>query len=328
MIGQYPDVRLRRKRQAGWLRDLVAETRLTPKDLVWPLFIHDQHVDRIPIPQMPGVDRLSIAALVETAKKARDWGIPMLALFPYTDYALRSDDAVEAYNPDNLICRAVRALKKDVPEIGIMCDVALDPYTTHGQDGLVKNQHILNDETIEILTKQALVQAQAGADIVAPSDMMDGRVGAIRQALSSQGYHHTLILSYAAKYASNFYGPFRHAVGSSQCLGQADKKTYQMDFANSNEAFHEVYQDLSEGADMVMVKPGLSYLDVLQRLAENLHVPVFLYQVSGEYAMIQAAAKEGWLDADLVYLEMTISAKRAGASGILTYAVPHIIKHI
>lgn len=329
MIGQFPELRLRRKRQSAWLRDLVAETRLSPKDLVWPVFVHGQEgVDTIPIPQMPGVDRLSIPKLVELAKQARDWGIPMLAIFPYNDSSVKTEDALEAVNPDSLICRAIAAVKKEVPEIGIMSDVALDLYTTHGHDGLFKNGEVVNDETNALLARQALIQAQAGADVVAPSDMMDGRVAAIRTLLDKEGYDKTLILAYTAKYHSSFYGPYRHAVGSINCLGKADKKTYQLDYMNSKEAMSELYQDLAEGADMVMVKPGIPYLDILQRFTQTVHVPVFLFQITGEYAMVQAAAKEGWLDAEAAYLEMVTAGKRAGAAGILTYAVPYIINQL
>jgi porphobilinogen synthase len=268
---------------------------------------------------MPGVDRLSIDLLTLAVKEARDLGIPAIALFPATPANLKTQDGEEAFNPENLVCRTIRAIKSAVPDIGIICDVALDPYTSHGQDGLVRNGVVVNDETVEVLCKQSVVQARAGCDVIAPSDMMDGRVGAIRKALDNAGFSHVAILSYAAKYASAFYGPFRDAVGSANNLGKSDKKTYQMDPSNSSEALREVALDIAEGADMVMVKPGMPYLDVVARVKDTFKVPTFAYQVSGEYAMLCAAAANGWLDREKVILESLLSFKRAGADGVLTY---------
>ena len=291
---------------------------MSPSDLIWPLFIVEGERKRVPVPSMPGVDRLTIDLAVGAAEEADKLGIPVLALFPYTDPALRTDDGKEATNPNNLICRAVRAIKKAVPQIGVMCDVALDPYTSHGHDGLMIGDYVTNDETLDVLVKQALVQAEAGCDVIAPSDMMDGRVGAIRNALESNGFKNNLIMAYAAKYASAFYGPFRDAVGSSKTL-KGDKRTYQMDPANGDEALREVALDIAEGADMVMVKPGMPYLDLVWRVRENFGVPTFAYQVSGEYSMLSAAIERGWLERDKIILESLIAFKRAGASGILTY---------
>ncbi|HLJ52664.1 MAG TPA: porphobilinogen synthase [Rhizomicrobium sp.] len=315
---KFPALRMRRLRRYEWTRRLVAEATLSPSDLIWPLFIIDGQNKREPVPSMPGVSRLSVDVAVGAAEEAAKLGIPVVALFPYTDPSLRTEDGREATNASNLICRAVRALKKSVPEIGVLCDVALDPYTSHGHDGLLIDDDVANDETLEVLVRQALVQAEAGCDIIAPSDMMDGRVGAIRNALEAGGYKNTLIMSYAAKYASAFYGPFRDAVGSSKTL-KGDKRTYQMDCANSDEAMREIALDLAEGADMVMVKPGMPYLDLVHRVRTKFGVPTFAYQVSGEYAMLQAAAERGWLERDRVMLESLIGFKRAGASGILTY---------
>jgi porphobilinogen synthase len=298
---------------------MVSEHRVTVNDLIWPVFIQEGSNLRTPIASMPGVERLSVDLLVLAAKEARDLGIPAIALFPATPTNLKTQDGEEALNPENLVCRTIRAIKAAVPEIGIICDVALDPYTTHGQDGLVRDGIVINDETVEVLCKQSIVQARAGCDIIAPSDMMDGRVGAIRQALDSAGFSHVAILSYAAKYASAFYGPFRDAVGSANNLGKSDKKTYQMDPSNSSEAIREVALDIAEGADMVMVKPGMPYLDVVARVKDTFKVPTFAYQVSGEYAMLCAAAANGWLDREKVILESLLSFKRAGADGILTY---------
>ena len=309
---------MRRLRQSAWSRALVRETELSPADLIWPLFIVDGEKKREAISALPGVDRYSIDVAVEEVAIARSLGIPAVAIFPNTPHELRSADGAEAINPDNLICRAVREIKAKVPDIGIICDVALDPYTTHGHDGLLVDQKIDNDLTLDILTRQALVQVEAGCDIIAPSDMMDGRVGVIRLALEQQGAFDTMIMAYSAKYASGFYGPFRDAVGSSSTL-KGDKKTYQMDFSNSDEALHEVSLDLNEGADMVMVKPGLAYLDIIQRISSEFQCPTFAYQVSGEYAMLMAAAQNGWLDENQIFLESLMSFKRAGASGILTY---------
>ena len=315
--------RPRRNRRAEWTRRMVRENVLTVDDLIWPLFLVDGERMRVPVASMPGIERLSIDEAVRAAQRAAALRIPCLALFPYTDPARRDADGTEALNPENLVCRAVRALKREVPEVGIMCDVALDPYTSHGHDGLLRHGKIVNDETVAVLTKQALVQAEAGCDIVAPSDMMDGRVGAIRQALDQAGRTEVQIMAYAAKYASAFYGPFRDAVGSAANL-TGDKRTYQMDPANSDEALREVELDLAEGADMVIVKPGLPYLDILYRVKETFARPTFAYQVSGEYAMIMAAAESGWLDGEQAMLESLIAFKRAGGDGILTYFAPRV----
>jgi len=315
---KFPALRMRRLRRYDWTRRLVAESTLSPSDFIWPLFIIDGQNKREPVPSMPGVSRLSVEAAVGAAEEAAKLGIPVVALFPYTDPSLRTEDGREATNASNLICRAVRAIKKSVPEIGVLCDVALDPYTSHGHDGLLIDDDVANDETLEVLVRQALVQAEAGCDIIAPSDMMDGRVGAIRNALEAGGFKNTLIMSYAAKYASAFYGPFRDAVGSSKTL-KGDKRTYQMDSANGDEALREVALDIAEGADMVMVKPGMPYLDLVHRVRTKFGVPTFAYQVSGEYSMLMAAAERGWLERDRVMLESLIAFKRAGASGILTY---------
>ena len=311
-------VRPRRNRRSEWSRRMVRETVLTADDLIWPLFIVDGTNVRTPVESMPEVERLSVDQAVRAAERAATLAIPCVALFPYTDPARRDDAGSEALNSDNLVCRAIRAIKKAVPEIGVLCDVALDPYTSHGHDGLLRDGVILNDETVAVLVRQALVQAEAGCDIIAPSDMMDGRIGAIREALEGNGFKNTLIMSYAAKYASAFYGPFRDAVGSSATL-TGDKRTYQMDPANTDEALREVELDIAEGADMVMVKPGLPYLDVLQRIKDTFGMPTFAYQVSGEYAMIMAAAGNGWLDGDKAMMESLIAFKRAGADGVLTY---------
>ncbi|PPR61065.1 MAG: Delta-aminolevulinic acid dehydratase [Alphaproteobacteria bacterium MarineAlpha3_Bin3] len=318
-FGAYPRTRMRRTRQHPWTRALVSESRLAASDLMWPVFITEGSGKRQPIPSMPGVDRLSIDELVAAAAEAKDLGIPAIALFPYIEDDLKTPDAAEAYNPDNLICRAVKALKDKHPEVGVMCDVALDPYNTDGHDGLVRDGRILNDESVEVLTRQAVVQARAGCDIIAPSDMMDGRIAAIRDALDGEGFENVLIMAYAAKYASGFYGPFRDAVGSSGVL-KGDKKTYQMDPSNTDEALREVALDIDEGADMVMVKPGLAYLDVVRRVKDAFAMPTFAYNVSGEYAMLRVAADNGWLDYDTVMMEALLAFKRAGADGVLTYA--------
>ncbi|WP_315760601.1 porphobilinogen synthase [Sphingomonas sp. Y38-1Y] len=321
-MSTYPALRLRRTRVSPWSRALHAETVLTPADLIWPLFV-TEGAEEEPIASLPGVSRWSVAQIVERAREAAVLGIPALALFPNTPERLRSDDGREAVNPDNLMCRAIAAIKDAVPGIGILTDVALDPYTAHGHDGLVDAAgYVLNDATAEVLTEQALVQAAAGADIVAPSDMMDGRVGLIRAALESGGHHNVQIMAYAAKYASAFYGPFRDAVGSRGRL-KGDKKTYQMDPANAEEALREVAADLDEGADSVMVKPGLPYLDIVRRVKERFEVPVFAYQVSGEYAMIEHAAAAGAGDRDALVLETLMAFKRAGCSGVLTYHAAH-----
>ena len=324
--GSYPGVRLRRARRTKWSRRLVAETQLSVADLIWPLFVVEGSNKRVPVATMPGIERLSIDNVVAAAAEAVRLGIPAIALFPYTELKLRSADAREAFNADNLVCRATRAIKEAGLDVGVVLDVALDPYTSHGHDGLMRGVEVANDETLEALVRQSLVQVEAGADILAPSDMMDGRVGAIRSALEAGGHANTLIMAYAAKYASAFYGPFREAVGSSVALASSkavgDKRTYQMDPANSDEALREVALDLAEGADMVMVKPGLAYLDIVRRVAETFRVPTFAYQVSGEYAMVQAAAAAGWLDGDAVMMETLLAFKRAGASGVLTYFAP------
>lgn len=319
--GSYPAVRPRRTRRTDWSRRLVAETTLSASDLIWPIFVADGENTRIPVASMPGVERLSIDNAVRAAEDAARLAIPVVALFPNTDEALRSEDAAEALNPDNLVCRAARAIKSAVPEVGILCDVALDPYTSHGHDGLLHGSQILNDETIEVLITQSLVQVEAGCDILGPSDMMDGRIGAIRTALEANGHTNTLIMSYAAKYASAFYGPFRDAVGSTGAL-KGDKRTYQMNFANTDEALREAALDIDEGADMIMVKPGMPYLDILARLKATFGMPTFAYQVSGEYAMLTAAANNGWLDGDAAMMESLAGFKRAGADGILTYFAP------
>ena len=319
MIGQsFPATRLRRLRRHDWTRRLVAEATLSPSDFIWPIFIVDGALKREPVPSMPGVERLSSDLAVGAAEEAAKLGIPVIALFPYTDPAIKTDDGREATNPENLICRTVRAIKKAVPQIGVLCDVALDPYTTHGHDGILIDNDVANDETVEILVRQALVQAEAGCDIVAPSDMMDGRIGAIRSALETGGFKNTMIMAYAAKYASAFYGPFRDAVGSAKAL-RGDKRTYQMDPANGDEALREVALDIAEGADMVMVKPGLPYLDLVRRVKDTFQVPTFAYQVSGEYSMLAAATERGWLERERVVLETLLAFKRAGANGILTY---------
>ena len=305
---------------------MLAETTLSPADLIWPLFVHD-HEASLPVPSMPGVERLSIDGVVKAADDARKLGIPAIALFPVVEPRLKSDDAAEALNPDNLVCRTVRAIRQQLGDaVGIICDVALDPYTSHGHDGLLRAGTILNDETVEVLCGQAVVLAGAGCPIVAPSDMMDGRVGAIRRALDVAGRQDVCILSYAAKYASAFYGPFRDAVGSASSLGTADKKTYQMDVANGDEAIREVALDLAEGADMVMVKPALVSLDIIYRVKQTFCVPTFAYQVSGEYAMIQAAAANGWIDGGKAAIESLLVIKRAGADGILTYFAPEVAR--
>jgi porphobilinogen synthase len=319
--------RLRRNRKAEWARRLVRETTLSVDDLIWPIFLCEGEGAREPIASMPDVERLSIDLAVRAAAEAAGLKIPALALFPFTDRRLRNEQAAEALNPENLVCRACRAIKREVPELGLIVDVALDPYTSHGHDGLLRGEKILNDETVFVLAEQALNQARAGADIIAPSDMMDGRVGAIRAALDRENFEDVQILSYAAKYASAFYGPFREAVGTNATL-IGDKRTYQMDPANSGEALREVAQDIEEGADIVMVKPGLPYLDILFRVKDRFGVPTFAYQVSGEYAMIMAAANNGWVDGDKAMLESLIALKRAGADAILTYFAPRAAKRL
>ena len=323
MTAAYPALRLRRTRASGWSRRLHAENTLIPADLIWPLFVTEGQGAEEPIATLPGVSRWSLDGIVARAKEARDLGIPCLALFPNTPPDRRSDDGVEAANPDNLMCRATRAIKDAVPDIGVLTDVALDPYTAHGHDGLVDEAgYVLNDATVEALVAQSLNQARAGADVIAPSDMMDGRIGLIRAALEREGFVNVQIMSYAAKYASAFYGPFRDAVNTRGLL-KGDKKTYQMDPANAQEALREVALDLAEGADSVMVKPGLPYLDIIRQVKDRFAVPVFAYQVSGEYAMIEAAVAAGAADRDAMVLETLLAFKRAGCSGVLTYHAAH-----
>ncbi|MBR9812337.1 porphobilinogen synthase [bacterium] len=317
---RFPNTRLRRLRSQPALRDLVRENRLSPADLILPLFVRESEGQREAVASMPKVERLSVDLLVEQARAAHAAGIPAVVLFPIIDAAQKSEQAEAAYDPDGLACRAIRAIKTAVPDLAVITDVALDPYTSHGQDGLLDEAgYVTNDATVEVLLKQALSHADAGADVVAPSDMMDGRIGAIRQALEGAGHVNTAILSYAAKYASDFYGPFRDAVGSAGNLGGGGKHSYQMDIANGDEALAEVELDLAEGADMVMVKPGMPYLDIVWRVKQRFGVPTFAYQVSGEYAMLKAAAANGWLDGDKTMMESLIAFKRAGCDGILTY---------
>jgi porphobilinogen synthase len=323
----FPATRLRRNRKASWSRRMISENTLQVSDLIWPMFVIDGENTRDPVASMPGVERYSIDLAVGKAKEAAELGIPVVALFPNTKRELRTDDGREALNADNLVCRAVRAIKAAVPNIGIMCDVALDPYTSHGHDGLMEKGEIVNDASVDALVKQALLQADAGCDIIAPSDMMDGRVAAIRKALEAHGHANVQIMAYSAKYASGFYGPFRDAVGSSGTL-KGDKLTYQMDPANTDEALREVALDLSEGADMVMVKPGMPYLDIVARVKQTFGVPTFAYQVSGEYAMLMAAFERGWLDPDKVIPESLLAFKRAGADGILTYFALDMAKRL
>jgi len=317
---RFPAIRMRRLRRHDWTRKLVAENTLSPSDFIWPIFVVDGTNVRQPVASMPGVERISIDLVPAEAEAAAKLGIPVIALFPYTDPSLKTPDGRESLNTNNLVCRATRALKKAVPQVGVLCDVALDPYTSHGHDGVFdgNNQNVANDETVDILVRQALLQAEAGCDIIAPSDMMDGRIGAIRAALEKNGFKDTMIMAYAAKYASAFYGPFRDAVGSAKSL-IGDKRTYQMDPANGDEALREVALDIAEGADMVMVKPGMPYLDLVRRVKDEFAMPTFAYQVSGEYSMLMGAIERGWFDRDRVILESLMSFKRAGASGILTY---------
>jgi porphobilinogen synthase len=325
-LAPYPALRLRRLRQADWVRRLVRETTLTPNDLIWSAVVHDGE-GRVPVPSMPGVERWSVAEAAKSAKEAKALGIPAIAIFPHIDAEKKDAEGSAAVDPDGLVCRAVKAMKDAAPEVGVMCDVALDPFTEHGHDGIVEAGRILNDATIERLVEQGLAQAAAGCDILAPSDMMDGRVGALRAALEAAGFQDTLIMSYAAKYASAFYGPYREAIGSGK-LGSgavdnpADKKTYQMDLGNSDEALREVALDIAEGADMVMVKPGMPYLDIVRRVVEAFAMPTFAFQVSGEYAMIMAAAQNGWLEQDRAILEALSAFKRAGCAGVITYFAP------
>jgi porphobilinogen synthase len=319
--------RPRRNRKADWSRRLVRESQLTVDDLIWPLFLNEGSGGREAVASMPGVERLTVDEAVREAERAATLRIPVIALFPNTDPSLRDPVGSEAMNTRNLVCRAVREIKRAVPEIGIMTDVALDPYTSHGHDGVMDGDRILNDETVGILARQAVLQAEAGADIISPSDMMDGRVGAIREALDQAGFLDVQIMAYAAKYASAFYGPFRDAIGTNATL-IGDKRTYQMDPGNSDEALREVALDLDEGADMIMVKPGLPYLDIVRRVKDTFAVPTFAYQVSGEYAMIQAAAQNGWLDGDRAMMESLLAFKRAGADGVLTYFAPQVAERL
>ena len=316
-------VRLRRNRRAEWARRMVREHQVTADDLIWPLFVMEGENAREPVPSMPGVERLSVDLIAREAARAAELRIPCIALFPYTDPALRDEHGSEALNADNLVCKAIRAIKKEVPDVGVLCDVALDPYTSHGHDGLMREGEILNDETVAVLVRQALVQAEAGCDIIAPSDMMDGRIGAIREGLDRNGFTHISIMAYAAKYASAFYGPFRDAVGSAKTL-TGDKRTYQMDPGNTNEAIREVAQDIEQGADMIMVKPGMPYLDICRRVKDTFGMPTFAYQVSGEYAMIMGAAGNGWIDGETAMWESLTAFKRAGCDGILTYFAPRV----
>ena len=320
-MSSYPALRMRRLRRHDWTRRLVAENSLSPADFIWPVFVIEGENKREAVSSMPGVERLSVDLAVQAAKEAAQLGIPVIALFPQTPAGLKTDDGREAVNVDNLVCRAVRAIKASVPQIGVLCDVALDPYTSHGHDGLLRDGDVHNDSTVEMLVRQSLVQVEAGCDIIAPSDMMDGRVGAIRAGLDAAGWLDVQIMTYAAKYASAFYGPFRDAIGSAKTL-TGDKRTYQMDSANSEEALREVELDIAEGADMVMVKPGMPYLDVLQRVKATFGMPTFVYQVSGEFAMIAAAAANGWIEGERAMMESLLAFKRAGADGILTYFAP------
>ena len=318
MTASFPTTRLRRNRRHDWSRRLVRENTLTPDDLIWPVFVCEGRDKSEPIDSMPGVDRLSVDRVARAAGDAAALGIPAIALFPQTPPGKKDEDGTEATNPDNLVCRAIRAVKDAHPEIGVVCDAALDPFTSHGHDGVIRGGYVVNDESVDILCRQSVVQAAAGCDVIAPSDMMDGRVGAIRAALDAEGFERVQIMSYAAKYASGFYGPFRDAIGSLGVL-KGDKKTYQMDPANGDEALREVELDIAEGADMVMVKPGLPYLDIVRRVKDRFGVPTYAYQVSGEYSMLRGAVDRGWLDGDRVILEALMGFKRAGADGVLTY---------
>ncbi|MEI7669187.1 MAG: porphobilinogen synthase [Pseudomonadota bacterium] len=322
--GSYPNTRMRRTRKHSWLRDLLSENTLTSQDLIMPFFVQEGVRKRTAIDSMPDVFRLSIDELVKEAGKAFALCIPAIAIFPVVEIELKSENAEESYNPDNLICRAVKAVKNAFPNLGVICDVALDPYTLHGHDGILENSFVANDKTIEILCKQALTCAQAGCDIVAPSDMMDGRIGVIRKFLDKENFSEVSIISYSAKYASAFYGPFRHAVGSASNLGKADKRTYQMNPANSDEAIREVALDIAEGADIIMVKPAMPYLDIIRRVKDNFEIPIIAYQVSGEYSMLKLAAQNGELNYNAVILESLIACKRSGASAIFTYAAVEV----
>jgi porphobilinogen synthase len=326
-LAPYPALRPRRLRQQDWIRRLVRETTLAPADFIWSIVVHEGDEAEIPVASMPGTPRMSVARAAQAAREAKALGIPAIAVFPFIDGAKKDDRGGAAFDPDGVVCRAVKAMKDAAPEVGIMCDVALDPFTSHGHDGVLEQGRILNDATVELLVRQSLVQARAGCDILAPSDMMDGRVGAIRTALEAEGLQDVMIMSYAAKYASAFYGPYRDAIGSAKLgAGQYDKKTYQMDPANTEEALREVAMDIAEGADMVMVKPGMPYLDILRRVVEAFALPTFAFQVSGEYAMLMAAAQNGWLEEERAILESLHAFKRAGAAGIITYFAPRAAK--
>ena len=325
-IGKFPRTRLRRNRQSPWCRNLISETKLSSNDLILPLFITEGKNIIENIKSIPSVQRYSVDTVLKKIEEVNNFNIPAIALFPYIDKKLKTFDGKEALNKNNLICRAIREIKKNFPEIGLICDVALDPYTTHGHDGILKKNYIANDETIDVLSQQAIIQAEAGADIIAPSDMMDGRIGVIRDRLDNEGFNKTIILSYAAKFASNFYGPFRDAVGSLKSLGKTDKKTYQMDYKNSDEAIREVAMDINEGADMIMIKPALPYLDVISKVKKIFNIPIFAYQVSGEFSMLKFAEQEKVIDYEKCLYESLISIKRSGASAIFCYGAIDIAK--
>ena len=327
-IGKFPRTRLRRNRQSPWCRNLISETELSVNDLIYPMFVTNGKKITENIKSLPSVKRYSIDIILKKIEEVKKLGIPAIALFPYVEKKLKTFDGKEALNKNNLICKAIKEIKKKFPDLGLICDVALDPYTTHGHDGILRNNCIVNDETIEILSQQAIIQAEAGADIIAPSDMMDGRIGVIRDRLDNEGFGNTIILSYAAKFASNFYGPFRDAVGSSKSLGKTDKKTYQMNFQNSNEAIREVSMDINEGADMIMIKPALPYLDIISKVKRKFNIPIFAYQVSGEYSMLKHAEKENSLNYKKCLYESLISIKRAGSSAIFCYGAIDIAKNL
>jgi len=327
-IGKFPQTRLRRNRQASWCRNLVSETKLSANDLILPLFITEGKNIIEKIRTIPSVERFSVDKVLRKVEEVKNLNIPAIALFPYVEKKLKTFDGKEALNKNNLICRAIKEIKKNFPDIGLICDVALDPYTTHGHDGILKNNYVANDETIEVLSQQAIIQAEAGADIIAPSDMMDGRIGVIRDRLDNEGFNKTIILSYAAKFASNFYGPFRDAVGSSQTLGKANKKTYQMDYKNSDEAIREVAMDINEGADMIMIKPAMPYLDIISKIKRKFNIPIFAYQVSGEFSMLKSAEKEKVIDYEKCLYEILIAIKRSGASAIFCYGAIDIAKNL
>ena len=327
-IGKFPRTRLRRNRQSPWCRNLISETKLSSNDLILPLFITEGKNMIENIKSIPSVQRYSVDTVLKKIEEVNNFNIPAIALFPYIEKKLKTFDGKEALNKNNLICRAIREIKKNFPEIGLICDVALDPYTTHGHDGILKKNYIANDETIDVLSQQAIIQAEAGADIIAPSDMMDGRIGVIRDRLDNEGFNKTIILSYAAKFASNFYGPFRDAVGSSKSLDKTDKKTYQMDYKNSDEAIREVAMDINEGADMIMIKPALPYLDVISKVKKIFNIPIFAYQVSGEFSMLKFAEQEKVLDYEKCLYESLIAIKRSGASAIFCYGAIDIAKNL